>query len=114
MPGVSIDLSGVYDKLSDANLKAGQRALANQALVDMNENFVPKLDGWLRNSATIAIDGTHIDWNSVYARAQYYGTNGKAIFSTYSEPGTGPRWDEKAKSIFISDWVEAFKRGAGL
>lgn len=112
--GLSIDLSGVYEKLSDTNMQAGQRALANQALVDMNENFVPMLDGDLRNSATIAIDASNITWNSVYANAQYRGTNGIAQFTNYTTPGTGPYWDLKAKGVFMSDWIHAFTEGVRL
>ena len=71
-------------------------------------------DGWLRNSAILTFDGTEIIWNSVYAAAQYYGGTKNATFSNYTTPGTGPRWDEKAKGIFMSDWVKAFTRGAGM
>lgn len=108
--GISIDLSGVYEKLSDSNMLAGQRAVANQALIDMNENFVPMRDADLRNSATIAIDASSIDWNSVYARRHYYND----FSPNYTTPGTGPYWDLKAKGVFMSDWIHAFTRGAGL
>ncbi|MFW7409164.1 minor capsid protein [Vagococcus fluvialis] len=111
---INIDLRGVYQKLSDSNIQAGRRAFANQAHVDMNENFVPMLDGNLRQFSNIGPDGTTIHWNSVYASAQYYGTNGKAVFSKYRTPGTGPRWDEKAKGVFMSDWIDAFMKGAKL
>lgn len=108
--GISIDLSGVYEKLSDSNILAGQRAVANQALIDMNENFVPMRDGDLRNSATIAIDASSIDWNSVYAGRHYYND----FSPNYTTPGTGPYWDLKAKGVFMSDWIHAFTRGAGM
>lgn len=39
---VKVDLSGVHAKLSTNNILAGKRAMTNQALVDMNENFVPE------------------------------------------------------------------------
>ncbi|UDM79599.1 minor capsid protein [Vagococcus fluvialis] len=111
---IEIDLSKVYQKLSDSNMQAGRVAMANQILTDTNENFVPMRDGNLRDFVGIAIDGSSIFWYSVYAKAQYYGTNGKAVFSNYTTPGTGPRWDEKAKGVFISDWVDAFVKGAKL
>lgn len=114
MMSIEIDLSKVYEKLSDSSMKAGQRAVANQALMDINENFVPMRDGHLRDFVGIEMDGSSIFWYSVYAKAQYYGTNGKAIFSNYTTPGTGPYWDMKAKGVFMSDWVNAFVRGAKL
>ena len=111
---IEINLSKVYQKLSDSNMQAGRVAMANQILVDTNENFVPMLNGDLRNFVGIAIDGSSIFWYSVYAKAQYYGTNGKAIFSNYTTPGTGPKKKKKAKGVFISDWVDAFVKGAKL
>lgn len=110
MPSIKIDLSGVYEKFSDANLSAGQRAMANQMLTDMNENFVPERSGDLRMSATIAMDGKSIIWNSSYARYMYYGSSGW----NYTTPGTGPRWDKKAQGIFMSDWIDAFTKGANF
>lgn len=110
MPGIEIDLSGVYQKLSDKNMLAGQRELANVALSSMNENFVPMRDGWLRNSATVAIDGTSLIWNTPYAMRHYYAPGNW----NYTTPGTGPRWDEKAKGIFMHEWLQAFTRGANL
>lgn len=105
---VKIDMNGVYKKLSTQNFNAGKRSLANQSLVDMNENFVPMRGGDLRMSATLAIDASFIIWNSVYAKKHYY-----LDFSpNYTTSGTGPYWDLKAKNIFMSDWIEAFKRGA--
>lgn len=107
---IDIDLSKVYEKLSDSNIESGQRALANQALVDMNENFVPKRDGNLRDFVGLSVDGSTIFWYSVYARKHYY-----TDFSpNYTTPGTGPYWDMKAKGIFMSDWIDAFVKGAKL
>lgn len=107
---VKVDLSGVHAKLSTNNILAGKRAMTNQALVDMNENFVPEKDGHLRNSASISLDGESITWNAVYARKHYY-----TDFSpNYWTAGTGPHWDKKAKGMFMKDWAKAFKEGAGL
>lgn len=114
MVTIKVDLKEVFSTLSEQNVLTGRRALSNQALADMNENFVPMRDGWLRNSAILALDGSEIIWNTPYASAQYYGTNGEATFSKYTTPGTGPRWDLKARKMFMSDWVKAFTEGAGL
>ncbi|MEG0286018.1 MAG: minor capsid protein [Vagococcus sp.] len=105
---IQIDLSNVYKKLSDTSIDAGRRAFANQALIDTNENFVPRREGNLRQFTGISTDGTSIFWYSVYARKHFYAPG----TWNYTTPGTGPRWTEKGKGIFISDWVDAFVKGA--
>ena len=107
MVRVSIDLSGAKAKLSNDRVKRGRYAVANQAMADMNQ-FVPMKEGILRMSATIDIDGTAINYNTPYASRLFY-----YQMVNYTTPGTGPRWDNKAKSIFMSDWVNAFMKGAG-
>ncbi len=62
MVTINIDLKDVYSTMSEDSILAGRRALSNQALADMNENFVPMRDGWLRNSAILALDGSEIIW----------------------------------------------------
>lgn len=106
MARVSINLSGVRAKLSEGNVQRGRYALANQALADMNQ-FVPMKEGILRQSATIDIDGTAINYNTPYAKRMFY-----MPMRNYTTPGTGPRWDMKAKRIFMSDWINAFTKGA--
>lgn len=113
MVQVNINITGVQRKLSPQAQQQGQRALANQALADMNQ-FVPMDDGILRQSATVDIDGSAVNYNTPYAKAQFYGRVGKGGYPVhnYTTPGTGPRWDEKANSIHMKDWIDAFKKGA--
>lgn len=106
MANIKIDLSSVKKKLSEASLQAGRRALANQALADMNQ-FVPADEFILRQTATIDIDGTGINYNTPYAAKMFW-----MYMYNYTTPGTGPRWDLKAKSAFMSDWINAFTKGA--
>lgn len=106
MTKVEIDLSGVRKKLSEESMKRGQYVLANQMLADMNQ-FVPMDEGILRQTATIDIDGTGINYNTPYAANLFY-----MYKYNYTTPGTGPRWDLKAKSAFMSDWIDAFTKGA--
>ncbi len=108
---VTVELDGVKRKLSQENFKRGQYALANQAMSDMNQ-FVPRKEGVLRTTAHV-VDGS-IVYQTPYAKSQFYGSNGKATFSKYSTPGTGKRWDLKAKSMFMDSWKKAFKGGTGL
>lgn len=106
MVKVSIDLSGAKAKLSDDRVGRGRYSVANQALADMNQ-FVPADEYILRQTTTIDVDGSGINYNMPYASRMFY-----YQMINYTTPGTGPRWDNKAKSIFMSDWINAFTKGA--
>ena len=82
--------------------------------VNAMNQFVPKKESSLRTTGHVSADGNQVVWNTPYAKAQFYGTNGRATFRKYSTPGTGKRWDLKAKPIFMNDWTKAFKGGADL
>lgn len=110
MPGITVDLKGVHAKLSAQNFERGQYNMAQRMHATMNENFVPMRDGNLRSLSNVTPDGKQIVWNSVYARRHYYAPG----TWKYTTPGTGPKWDQKAKGVFMSDWIEAFKKGAGI
>ena len=91
---INKDLKGIPIKVKSMTDK-GQYALANQVYADMN-NYVPALDYDLRNQSSIASDNKSIYYNVPYARKQFY-----TQFQNYTTPGTGPRWDKKAKSIHL-------------
>lgn len=103
-----INLDGVRKKISDQALLNGRRALANQAMADMDP-FVPMKNGILRMTVSMAVDGSEIIYNAPYAKRQFY----QQAYN-YSTPGTGARWDLKAQSMFVSDWIKAFTEGMGL
>ena len=103
---VNVDLSRAKMKMSQGNVQRGRYALANQTLADMNR-FVPMDEGILRQTASIDIDGTAINYNTPYAAKLFY-----LPMYNYTTPGTGPRWDNKAKSIYMADWKNAFMKGA--
>lgn len=107
---INVDLDGFMDQTSLTNVKRGQYALINQAMSDM-EQFVPKDQGHLRDSVHATSDGSQITYTMPYAKAQFYGIiNGHPVHN-YSTPGTGKRWDLKAKSMFMDSWVKAFTEG---
>lgn len=106
--GIKIDLGGVRAKVSPQAMKRGRYALANQAMADMNP-FVPKKNNTLRQSVHVKIDGSAILYETKYARRQFY-LNGKK----YTTPGTGSRWDLKAKSLYMPSWKKAYLKGAGI
>lgn len=105
---VDLDFTGIDKKVSTMNFNRGRFAMANQALADMN-NKVPMKNGDLRNSGHVAPDGSSLTWNTPYARQRFY-----VGASKYTTPGTGKRWDLKAKSKNGETWVKAFVKGAGL
>lgn len=111
--GVKIKLDGVHKKISRQSFNRGRHALANQALSDMTI-YVPKKEYILQSTGHLESDDEKITWTQPYAKAQFYGSNGKATFRKYSTPGTGKRWDLKAKSIHLKDWKKAFLKGSGI
>ena len=100
---VTKDLKGVPVKVKRMT-KQGQHALINQAHADMN-NYVPALDYDLRNQSTMSLDGKSIIYNVPYSRRQFY-----IQHSNYTTPGTGPRWDLKAKAIHGGSWARVAGR----
>lgn len=105
---IHLDVGNV-DKLFSSTIKQRAKlALASQMASDM-EAYVPLRKGALRSNVTITPD--RLSYGAVYARAQYYGTNGIVSFHHYTTEGTGPKWDEKAKSDHMDDWIDTFKRG---
>lgn len=83
--------------------KKGQYALANQMHTDSN-NYAPMLSGDLRTQSQVSADNKTVVWNAPYARRHYYN-----LMANYSTPGTGPKWDEKAKSIHLESWKSVAK-----
>lgn len=132
---VKIDLGGVYKKIDKQAMDRGRYAMANQMLADMNQ-FVPKKSHTLVGTGHITPKGYEIVWNTKYANAQFYGkftrtkpltakqlrflhalaneNGGKLPKTGYSTPGTGPRWDLKAKGIYMENWKQAYLGGAGI
>lgn len=110
---VKADIEGIKQRFSEANFDKARYALANQMLADMNK-FVPKNENTLRMTGHVSADGKEIIWDTKYAKAQFYGSNGKVSFSHYTEPGTGKRWDLKAQGIHQASWNKVLLKGMGL
>lgn len=106
MVNITVDLGVAKSKTSSQAQRRGQYALANQTLADMNR-FVPMKEAVLRQSATIAIDGSAVYYNTPYANRMF-----NYYMHNYTTPGTGPRWDNKAKGIHMDDWKRAYVKGA--
>lgn len=108
-----VDLGGVTKKVSPQTVRRGRQAMANQMLLDTT-NFVPMRDGTLRASASIGLQGETISWNTVYARAHFYGTNGIVTFRKYTTPGTGKNWFVKARNKHLNEWKDVAVKAMGL
>ncbi|MDU2477044.1 MAG: minor capsid protein [Enterococcus faecalis] len=99
--GIKVNLSGVRTKVSPEAMRRGRYALGNQAMARKNNS--------LRQSAHLSSEGEKIIYGTKYAKRQFY-LNGKK----YTTPGTGPRWDLKAKGAYMNSWERAFLKGAGI
>jgi|SRR5690625_507003 len=104
---VDVDVKRIPPKINNAVDRA-QMILINQAHADMNQ-FVPFKYGPLRNTSYITLDNKSIIYTVPYARIQFY-----TQFSNYTTPGTGPRWDLKAKAIHGASWARVAGRAMNL
>lgn len=106
---VRANLGGVRRKTKKM-VQLGQYALANQVHADSNL-YAPEKSTDLKNQSNVSDDNKQIIWNTPYARRQYYNQ-----YTNYTKPGSGPKWDQKAKSIHKSDWEriteEAMRNGS--
>lgn len=107
---VKINTKSLDKKLSKANLNNANRIVAGQMLMDMTP-FVPmsnaKSRGTLRGSAHL--NGNVLSWNTPYARRRFYEEN-----VNFTTPGTGARWDNRAKAVNMGSWLRVLKKGIGL
>lgn len=110
---VTYDISPLEKKFGQANVTNARRAVSNQILMD-SEQYIPNKEGYLKASGSIAINATSVQWNTVYARAQFYGTNGIVTFKKYTTSGTGKKWTERASEANMKDWEEVAKKGLGI
>ncbi len=100
---VDVDVKNIPKRVNTMT-ESGQYALINQVHADMNP-YIPMLTSDLRNQSTMALDAKSITYNVPYARKQFYIPHSK-----YTTPGTGPRWDLKAKSIHGKSWERVTKK----
>lgn len=112
---IRVDLGRINKKFGPNAKKVAEMAIANQAMLDM-ERFVPYRAGDLRGSGHVS--GNQIIYNTVYARAQFYGSSYNKhrsfTFKKYTTAGTGKRWDLKAKGLYGDKWADKAKEALGL
>lgn len=105
---VKVDLTRLKAKLSSENIIRARKAMATQAMQEMNQ-YVPSSSmgntengTTLRGESAISLDGSYVLYNVPYAKAQFYGfiTNqygGPYRIHNYTTPGTSRRWDLRMK-----------------
>ncbi|WP_028125654.1 minor capsid protein [Eremococcus coleocola] len=108
---VDVDFSGIEEKLSPGAIKRGQFAMANQALMEM-EQYVPMRKGTLRAGAVA--DQRGVTYPGPYGRAHFYGTNGIVTFRKYTTAGTGKRWDKRLNEGQLKKIGKAGLKGMGI
>ena len=121
---VKVDLTRLKAKLSSENIIRARKAMATQAMQEMNQ-YVPSSSKGehengttLRGETNIADDGSYVLYNVPYAKAQFFGfiTNqygGPYRIYNYTTPGTSRRWDLRMKGNqkAMDDVQKAFIRG---
>lgn len=112
--GMHVNFDDSNLKISSRKLEAARYALGNQIISDMDK-FVPYKNGDLANSVhlTSVPNGVRILYTQPYARRQFYGV-GIKNYTRSIHPLATKRWDLKAKSLYMLDWVHAFTKGSGL
>lgn len=112
---IQVNFEEIEKKLAPETVKRGRLAMYSQAMMDMDK-YVPRKAGDLRSSARQVDDG--IEYNTKYARAQYYGgaynKHTSFTFSWYTTPGTGPRWDKKVPSDKKKKWGQMALKAMGF
>lgn len=110
---VTVDLGGAEKKVSPQAMKRGKLAAGSEALLIMDSSVPLRAGGGaLRASGRVEPNGD-VSYNTVYARAQFYGTNGIVVFRKYTTAGTGKRWDKPLKAN-INRLKRAAIKGMGL
>lgn len=112
--GIHIEFDGDLNAVKKRMVSASYH-LGNQVMSDMDQ-FVPYKKGDLANSAHLARLGNgtmRISYTQPYARRQFYGV-GIKNYTRSIHPLATKRWDLKAKSLYMLDWVHAFTKGSGL
>lgn len=111
---VKVAAGGYQQKVSSRNLdRALFTMVSGQVHPDMNL-YVPKRQNHLRDKSFVR--GNKVTYMMPYAKAQFRGfivtRSGKVVrIRNYSTPGTGRRWDLRAKANHMAAWRKAFIEG---
>lgn len=123
---VKVDLpkAEILKRLGLGGTKEVQKYLASQ-VKRLCDPYVPMQQGNLKNTATIAADGSQIVYSQPYAHYQYYGKvmAGRAPkkytgddLTYHGAPMRGPQWDKRMlldKARDLEKSVEAYIKNKG-
>lgn len=117
---VKLDEMGLQSRFEQGRLTA-ESMVCEQIIADSNQQFTPKQEGTLRDSARPQEHGGHMAavWDTVYAAYQYYGCwpDGSHVIKNHTTAGTTTQWVETARGQYEKDWAQvaqnAFVKGAG-
>ena len=104
MAKLELNISKIKAKISGRISEQVQPRLDTQILKDSNF-YAPEDTGLLKSSGITAskIGSGIIEWNTPYAREQYYGKPNK---SKDKNPNARMKWFEVAKKTFIKEWLK--------
>jgi hypothetical protein len=109
---LNVNLTRINQILNEGNMLNARRRVLNQMEMDMHP-LIPYRQGDLRNNIALNFDATQLVYYAPYAKAQFYGfvgPNSTRPVRHYTTPGTGKRWDLKAKSMYGEDWAMVAQR----
>ena len=105
--------TGGEKKVTPQSMQRGKIAGGSGAFLNMECSVPPRAGGRaLRASGRVEPNG-NVSYNTVYARAQFHGTNGIVVFRKYTTSGTGSRWDKPLKAN-IDKLKKAAIKGMGI
>lgn len=84
----------------EKRINKAQFMLDQQVLKDSNY-YIPKDTGDLESSGIYGQQLGQVEWNSIYARKQYYEDNNK---SKDKNPNASMKWFEVAKAKELQNW----------
>lgn len=104
---IEVSLPTKTDIINSFGLGPGgstQKFMSNEIL-KLSIPYIPMVDGFLMNSATIASDGTYIMFDMPYAKRLWYGE--LFNFTTTFHPLASAKWVEKAVTIHRDSLITA-------
>lgn len=92
---INFDATNILRKRGGGSGYVGMKRFIANEFVTATDPYVPFREGYLKNSATIAVDGSYVSYNMPYARRLYYGTG----FNFNGAPMRGALWGERSMAV---------------
>ena len=83
------------------------RKFVGNEILTLSDPLIPYRDGALKNSGTVAVDGSFVQWSTPYAKRWYYEP------ANFKQNGTGVRgnrWAERAWNLNRDDILKAINK----